>query len=157
MTQQDRDQGSFVNDLRAADDLAAAAIRDNEEIAPPPAVEKSARRGRTGWIVAVVCSLVILTQLPALPASFETTPSIRIGATDVDDDTDACIDTLWQVSSVLQYGSFRGEEWVEPITRQPYVVRDDDGHTVVECPNPAAHNLRSLHVSSAHRAPEARE
>lgn len=157
MTQQDRDQGSFENDIRAADDLAAAAIRDNVESAPSPVVEKPARKGHTGRIVAAVCGLVILTQLPALRASFETLPSIRIGAADVDDDTDACIDTLWQVSSLLQYGSFRGGEWVEPITKQPYVVREDDGDTVVECPNPGAHNLTSLHVSSAQRAPEARE
>ena len=157
MTQQDRDQGSFENDIRAADDLAAAAIRDNVESATSPVVEKPARTGHTGRIVAAVCGLVILTQLPALRASFETLPSIRIGAADVDDDTDACIDTLWQVSSLLQYGSFRGGEWVEPITKQPYVVREDDGDTVVECPNPGAHNLTSLHVSSAQRAPEARE
>ena len=157
MTQQDRDQGSFANDLRAADDLAAAAIRDNVETAPPPAAEKSARGGHTGRIVAAVCGLVILAQLPALRASFETPPSIRIGAAEVDDDTDACIDTLWQVSSMLQYGSFRGGEVVEPISKQPYVVRDDDGDTVVEGPNPGAHNLRALQVSSAQRAPEARE
>jgi len=157
MTQQDRDQGSFANDLRAADDLAAAAIRDNVETAPPPVVEKSARRGHTGTIVAAACGLVILTQLPALRASFDDTPSIRTGAAEVDDDTDACIDTLWQVSSLLQYGSFRGKEWVEPISKQPYVVREEDGDTVVECPNPGTHNLSSLHVSSAQRAPEARE
>jgi hypothetical protein len=157
MTHQDRDQGSFETDLRAADDLAAAAIRDNVETAPPPVVEKSARKGHTGRIVAAVCGVVILAQLPALRASFESPPSIRVGATDVDDDTDACIDTLWQVSSLLQYGSFRGGEWVEPITKQPYVVREENGDTVVECPNPSAHNLSSLHVSNAQRAPEARE
>lgn len=158
MTQQDRDQGSFEHDLRAADDLAAAAIRDNVETGPAPVVEKSsARNGHTGRLVAVVCAIVIVAQLPALRASFEQPPSIRVGATDVDDDTDACIDTLWQVSSMLQYGSFQGGEWVEPITKQPYLVRRDHGDTVVECPNPSAHNLRSLHVSSAQRAPEARE
>lgn len=157
MTQQDRDQGSFEHDLRAADDLAAAAMRDNVETAPPAIVRKSARSGQTGRIVAVVCAMVILAQLPALRASFEQLPSIRIGATDVDDDTDACIDTLWQVSSLLQYGSFRGGEWLEPLTKRPYLVRHDHGDTVVECPNPDAHNLRSLHVSSAQRAPEARQ
>lgn len=157
MTQQDRNQGSLESDLRAADDLAAAAIRDNVESAPAPVVEHSARKGLTGRIVAVVCALVILAQLPALQASFEKPPSIRVGASDVDADTDACIDTLWQVSSLLQYGSFRGGEWVEPITKQPYAVHEDHGEIVVECPNPGAHNLSSLHVSSAQRAPEARE
>jgi hypothetical protein len=157
MTEQDRDHGSFESDLRAADDLAAAAIRD-DVAAPPPQVEATAPRRRyTGRIVTAVCVLVVLTQLPALRASFETIPSIRIGAADVDEDTEACIDTLWEVSSMLQYGSFRGGEVVEPLTQQPYVVRKDDGDTVVECPNPSAHNLRSLQVSSAHRAPEARE
>ncbi len=155
MTDQDRDHASFEGDLRAADDLAAAAIRDDVAAPPPPVAPAPARRRNTGRIVTAVCVLVVLAQLPALRASFETIPSIRVGATDVDEDTDACIDTLWKVSSMLQYGSFSGGEWVEPLTQRPYVVTEHEGHTVVECPNPSAHNLRSLHVSSAQRAPEA--
>jgi hypothetical protein len=157
MSDHDRDQASIERDLRAADDLAAAAMRDDAALASAPAERAPARPRPTGRIVAAVCGLVFVVQLPALRAAFETPPSIRIGAIDTDGDTDACIDTLWKVSSLLQYGSFRGGEWVEPVTKRPYLVREDDGNTVVECPNPGAHELSSLHVSSSHRAPEARK
>jgi hypothetical protein len=155
MTKQDP-ESSFDVDLRAADDLAAAAIR--EDVAKPQvAVEAVAPRRRyTGLVVAVVAIVVLVTQLPALRSAFKEPPSIRIGATETDEDTDACIDTLWKISGLLQYGSFRGGEIVEPLTQRPYVVRHTDDDTIVECPNPAAHSLHSLHVSAVHRAPEAK-
>lgn len=156
MTEQDRGS-SFENDLRAADDLAAAAIR--EDVAkPPPQIEaKAPRRGSTGLVVGIVALVVFVTQLPALRSAFKAPPSIRIGATETDEDTDACIDALWKISGLLQYGSYKGGEMVEPLTQRPYVVRHTDDDTIVECPNPAAHSLRSLQVSATHRAPEAKE
>jgi len=154
MTEQDRNDGAFAADLQAADDLAAAAMRDNAE-APPPEVQAPPRRRRTGLVIAAVSLVVLVTQLPALRAAFKQPPSIRIGVTDTDEDTDACIDTLWRISAVLQYGSYRGGEILEPLTQRPYLVRHTDDDTIVECPNPAAHSLRSLQVSATHRAPEA--
>ncbi len=157
MTDHDRERRPFEPDLRAADDLAAAAMRENVE-APPVSHEPSApARRRVGPIVAAACLVVVASQLPTLRVSFKSPPSIRVGATSTDADADACIDTLWRISALLQYGSFRGREIVEPVTRQPYVVRHVDGDTIVECPNPAAHGLRSLWVSAAHRAPEAEQ
>jgi hypothetical protein len=153
----ERDSGGvpYEADLRAADDLAAAAISEQPEVAPtvsgPPP-----RRHRIGPYVALACLVVVVAQLPAIRAAFETPPSIRVGATDTDPDTEACIDTLWRVSSLLQNRGFEGEELLEPLTHRPYNVHLSHGETVVECPNPSAHNLRSLHVSSSHRAPEAR-
>ncbi len=154
MTDDDRDDGASEVDLRAADDLAAAAIRENVHLPPAQAAPPAHRHA---WpIVAVACLVVFVTQLPALRSAFKAPPSIRIGATATDEDADACIDTLWKISSLLQYGSYGGGEMVEPLTQRPYVVRHTDHDTIVECPNPAAHSLRSLRVSAVHRAPEAR-
>jgi len=58
---------------------------------------------------------------------------------------------------LLQNRRFRGGEVLEPLTQRPYVVSQAAGDTVVECPNPGAHSLRSLRVSTAHRAPEAKQ
>lgn len=156
MTDQDR-ASSYDIDLRAADDLAAAAIRENVEKPPAQIDAKAPRRGNTGLVVGVVALIVFLTQLPALRSAFKAPPSIRVGAAETDEDTDACIDTLWKISGLLQYGSYRGGEVVEPLTQRPYVVRHTNGDTIVECPNPGAHSLRSLQVSAAHRAPEAKQ
>ncbi|MCC6763445.1 MAG: hypothetical protein IT293_02175 [Deltaproteobacteria bacterium] len=157
MTDHDGHGDSVQEDLRAADDLAAAAIRDNVEAPPPNAALTPPTRRHTGTIVAVVCLVVFVTQLPALRSAFKEPPSIRIGATETDEDTDACIDTLWKISSLLQYGTYRGGEMVEPLTQRPYLVSHTDDDTIVECPNPAAHSLRSLRVSATQRAPEARQ
>jgi hypothetical protein len=62
---------------------------------------------------------------------------------------------LWKVSSLLQFQAFHAERLFEPLTKRRYVVRQDGSDTVVACPNPALHGLRSLQVSTAHRAPEA--
>lgn len=155
----EHDQGtSFDDHLRAADDLAAAAIRENADTASPqrPQTVPSSRR-YVGAVVAAACVALFVAQIPALQSAFKAPPSIRIGATDGDEDTDACVDTLWKISAVLQYGSIRDTSMLEPLTQRPYLVRHTDGDTIVECPNPAAHNLRSLHVSAVHRAPEARK
>ena len=144
---------TFDGELRAADDLAAAAIRDNVDAVAPE--RSSPRRGYVGPVVAIACVVLFVSQLPALQAAFQAPPSIRVGDAGADADTEACIDTLWKISSVLQHGSLRDTSMVEPLTQQPYRVRQVDGDTVVECPNPAAHNLHALHVSGAHRAPEA--
>lgn len=156
MTDDDRHGGSLDVDLQAADDLAAAAIRENVEAPPPQVAPAAPARRHVGPIVAVVCLVVFVTQLPALRSAFKAPPSIRIGVTETDEDTDACIDTLWKISSLLQYGSYRGGEVLEPSTQRPYVVRHTDDDTIVECPNPTAHSLRSLQVSAVHRAPEAK-
>lgn len=155
MTEKDRGS-TFDSDLRTADDLAAEAIREHGDV-PPPAPPATTPK-RPQYFVPVftaVCLAIFVTQIPALRSAFKTAPSIRVGATDTDEDTDACIDTLWKISAVLQYGSLRGSSVLEPVTQRPYLVRQADGDTIVECPNPAAHNLRSLQVSAAHRAPEA--
>ncbi|MCC6849306.1 MAG: hypothetical protein IT294_12465 [Deltaproteobacteria bacterium] len=157
MTDQGGHGDAFREDLRAADDLAAAAIRENVEAPAPNAAPAPPPRRFTGPIVAVVCLVVFVTQLPALRSAFKATPSIRIGVAETDEETDACIDTLWKISSLLQYGAYRGGEMVEPLTQRPYVVSHTDDDTIVECPNPAAHSLRSLRVSTAQRAPEVRE
>lgn len=156
MTDGDRHGGSLEADLQAADDLAAAAIRENAAAPPPKPAPTAQARRPIGPILAVVCLVVFVTQLPALRSAFQAPPSIRIGVTESDEDTDACIDTLWKISSLLQYGSYSGGEMVEPLTQRPYLVRHTDDDTIVECPNPAAHSLRSLHVSAVHRAPEAK-
>ena len=159
MTDSHRGDGSFEVDLRAADDLAAAAIQEEHAqaaTASAPQPDGPAKRGWTTPIVVVICLVVVASQLPSLRAAFSTPPSIRIGAAPSDDaPTEACVDTLWKISRLMQYSTYQEGEVLEPLTQRPYVVRHDGGDTVVECPNPAAHNLRSLHVSSAHRAPEA--
>jgi hypothetical protein len=149
------DDESLEANLRRADDLAAAAIREDAEAGERSDTAVTPSRRRSGPILGVVCLLVVVSQLPSLRAAFQSPPSIRIGGVDGDEHTNACIDTLWKVSGLLQYGTFRGEEWVEPLSQRPYDVRHAEGDTVVECPNPAAHNLRSVRVSRAHRAPEA--
>lgn len=157
MPEQNR-PGSFDEHLRAADDLAAAAIRENPETGTPRSPETApSHRRYTGPVVAAVCFVLFVVQIPALQSSFKAPPSIRIGATDTDEDTDACIDTLWKISSMLQYGSLRDTSMLEPLTQRPYLVRHTDHDTIVECPNPAAHNLHSLQVSTVHRAPEAKK
>lgn len=155
MTEKDR-RNTFDSDLRTADDLAAEAIREGSDAPPPAPPETTPQRQRYFVpVLTAVCLVIFVTQIPALRSAFKTPPSIRVGATDTDEDTDACIDTLWKISSVLQYGSLRGTSILEPVTQRPYLVRQADGDTIVECPNPAAHNLRSLQVSAVHRAPEA--
>lgn len=141
--------------LRQADDLAAEAIR--EEVAAAPRVAPAARKARRpkGPIVAVVCGLVIVSQIPALRGSFDAPPSIRVGNAPDDEHTESCIDTLWKIASILQHRPAQEIVLLEPMTQRPYVVRHVDHDTVVECPNPGAHSLRSLHVSAARRAPEA--
>jgi hypothetical protein len=160
MTDSKRGDGSFEVDLRAADDLAAAAIQEEQEHAAvrasAPEPGGSPKRGLAAPVVVVICLAVVASQLPSLRAAFSTPPSIRVGAEPGDDaPTEACVDTLWKISRLMQYSTYQEDEVLEPVTQRPYVVRHDGGDMVVECPNPGAHNLRSLHVSTAHRAPEA--
>ena len=162
MTDSHRGDGSFEPDLQAADDLAAAAIREEHEHAAASvqaAVPGEApRRGWTVPVVVGICLVIVASQLPSLRTAFSVPPSIRIGAAPSDDGpTEECVDTLWKISRMMQYSTYQQEDVLEPLTQRPYLVRRDGADTVVECPNPGAHNLRSLHVSTAHRAPEAKQ
>jgi hypothetical protein len=156
MAEHTRDDGSMEADLQRADDLAAAAIREGEAVPPrPEAPHPGAARRHMGPVVALVCLAIVASQLPAIMVAFDSPPSIRVGATPDDDGTEACVDTLWKISSLLQHRELEEIALLEPTTQQPYVVRRVERDTVVECPNPHAHDLSALRVSAAHRAPEA--
>jgi hypothetical protein len=102
---------------------------------------------------------IVLVQIPALRAALGPVPSLHDGAGAVDSETEACIDTLWRISSLVQQGepaeAIAHMPFREPVTHAPYVVAMEDGVVVVACPNPGAHDLRRLRITAAAPMPEA--
>lgn len=146
---------------RLADELAAEFGREEERRAPSqaPAPDQAQKPSRMPWVVAVVSLAVVLVQLPTLRASMAAKPSLRNGVQEIDAQTEACIDTLWAISALVQEGEPADAlvrlPFAEPITRAAYVISLVDDEIVVDCPNPKAHGLKQLRITQSDPMPEA--
>ena len=146
---------------RLADALAAEF--DREERGRPshlrPAAAPTAETSRMPWFVAAVSVAVLLLQLPMLRGSFASKPSLHAGVAVDDSGAERCIDTLWEISALVQQGepaeTLRRLPFDEPVTHARYAITNEEGGIVVACPNPQAHGLTRLRVTENAAMPEA--
>src|SRR5262245_49248179 len=124
---------------RLADEIAAQCIRENDRPPATATIAGGTRAARTPWIVVGVSVLVMLAQIPSLRASLAEKPSIHNGVVDVDPETEACIDTLWAMSALVQEGESADAiarlPFTEPVTRKAYRMMRENDQIAIECPN----------------------
>ncbi len=156
MTNEEEAEGA-----RLADALAAEFDRD-ERSRPSDAraaVSPPSETSRMPWFVAAVSVVVLLIQLPMLRASFASKASLHAGVAVDDPSAEKCIDTLWEISALVQQGesaeALRRLAFDEPVTHARYAITNEDGGVVVACPNPQAHGLTRLRVTEDAPMPEA--
>lgn len=126
----------------------AATERERESAAAPE------RRRRILLVAIIVVSVAVIAwRVPALLEVFERERPLRVGVSDTDAETDACIENLWEAASELQQGR-RATSLVCPATGEPYVYTEVGDDTVVSCPNPEEHGLTILESSRLEPAPK---
>lgn len=97
--------------------------------------------------VAAACALGTALLLPGAFRAMRSTQPLRVGTYATDIGGDQCIANLWKAAAKLQAGG-AAVEYVCPVSRAQYLVETSDDGTVVSCPNPEKHGLRSLSASS---------
>lgn len=146
---------------RLADALAAEFDREERgrPSHPRAPVVPAAKTSRMPWVVSAVSVAVLLVQLPMLRASFASKPSLHAGVAVDDPAAERCIDTLWEISALVQQGespeALRRLAFDEPVTHARYAITNENGGIVVACPNPQAHGLTRLRVTEDAPMPEA--
>jgi hypothetical protein len=143
--------------LMAVEDVVTGFNQRQEDKAARKQIEKEKRnfRGRlriaSQGVLFVIAAVVMSMQAPRIIAGLKDDKPIRSGTYATDAKTDQCIDTLWQISKLLQEGSLPGKDAVCPVSKKPYGFTTVRGNLVVRCANPERHGFREMRVSK--RAP----
>lgn len=146
----------LAQDTMASEREAAAAAAATHDIDSVRA--RHARVRRIALVVtAVLCAAVIAWRVPAVVSAVAPQPPVRIGRTDTNAGADACIGNLWKLSAQLRPGADPAVSLTCPVSGKPYVVTLGPGDVVtISCPDPRAHGLTALSVSTLQRVPEVR-
>lgn len=136
-------------------ELAEENIDDTEEeIIEPSSQSSEKRRLAVQLAILLIFMAVIIFRAPAFMEAFEKEQPIRQGTYRTDAQADQCISNLWRISRMLEDGNIPDSSIVCPVSGKPYEAIQNQGDTVVICPNPGLHDLRELRVSRVHPCPE---
>jgi hypothetical protein len=141
---------------RAESDLAA---RQTESARSRPDGQERARtmrRVRTGvfWALALLAIGIIAWRAPSVYSATQPPKPIRTGIQSTNKGANECIANLWIASGKLPEGTAAATGLTCPASGRPYSVTQEGAVTVVACPNPEKHGLRSLTVRSVTLVPE---
>ena len=122
-------------------------------------LEKTPTRGRRVWRLILLCLVFLclginIILISRMMNSLKGDKIIRKGTIETDAKTDQCIENLWRISRILQEGKLQGKDLVCPITKEPYVVKQEKEDIVVCCPNPGRHGFKEIRVSRSLPVPE---
>ncbi len=116
----------------------------------------SKKPGLMVWGLIVAGIVITVSQVSRIKAAISLLfPPPPIESSALADPKDLCTANLWQISSLIQTDQWPAPNFYCPVTRADYATRSDDGNTVVSCPNPEQHGLKSLRVSKKAPSPEA--
>lgn len=104
--------------------------------------------------VILVCLIVIFFQLSPMLSEPEEAKPLRHGSYNTDEQTDACINVLWQIAQLLQKGEVPGEDILCPESNVPFVIEQTDSDIIVRAPRPELYGYKEMRVSKKYPVPE---
>lgn len=130
-----------------------------EKLAPPKDQQPfhpSKKPGAMLRILVVVGVVLTISQISRIRAAIALLfPPSPMDISILANPKDLCVANLWRISSLMQTDQWRNEGLFCPLTREPYKTTDaENGDTVVSCPNPPNHGLKTLRVSKNVPTPE---
>jgi hypothetical protein len=142
----------------------AFRFNSKDRASPPENQEKKNKQDRSSqeknprkvWLgtVLVLSMVVFIATLPRLTSSFAGEKPARIGSAKTDSRCDRCIGNLWRISKILQDTGSPDNPFTCPESGKPYVINNTVTDTVVECPSPELHNVKSVRISRNTPFPE---
>jgi len=107
------------------------------------------------YAIIAVCIVIIAIQIPKIVSLSKQEPKPnRLGATQTDELTDACINNLWAILQTLQLKETDISEYSCPLNKKPYILtKNKDGYTV-ECPNATLHGFSHVRITTSKPIPE---
>ncbi|UCG39025.1 MAG: hypothetical protein JSV00_01965 [bacterium] len=107
--------------------------------------EKARRMMKVSFLV--FAALIMFWRSFVIVPLIKTERPLRHGTYETDAVTDRCINQLWSLSRNLQEHQMPDVLPGCPKTGIPYTVITEGEDTLIRCPNPEQHNLKSLQVS----------
>ncbi|WP_300668665.1 hypothetical protein [Desulfoluna sp.] len=107
------------------------------------------------FLILGLCVVIIAFQVPRIFAlQKENAKPHRLGTTETDRQTDACIDNLWKIVQRLQLDQKELGDYACPLNHKPYILTlENDGYSV-ECPNAELHGFSHLRITTNKPIPE---
>lgn len=153
---------------RKADDTRRAALQALEDFKLKETVRREEREFREKekekkkrmwiackWIVLIVCTGVIVFQVPRLISAIKKVEKpLRHGTYDTDERTDRCITNLWELAALLQRNKQADESILSPASNKPYVITESKGDVIVSAPDPELYGFRTIRASKKNPVPE---
>ncbi len=144
--------------LEAAERLVPEAPDPEAPASAADAGAATQRKRRQRIALVVVGTFFVAALAFAVPqfiALSQMERPLREGVTDTDATTDACIENLWRAAAEYQSAGRIRADLDCPETNAAYAVSDSDGATVIACPDPGAHGLRTLEITVGLGGPRA--
>ena len=106
------------------------------------------------WGIVVIGLCVMAYRVPDLIRVLKEDKPLRNGTYKTDARTDECIRTLWGVAKLLQEGKRPGNEILCPVSKKPFIVKEQKGDIVARSPNPELYGFKEIRVSKRNPVPE---
>ncbi|MFC1866699.1 hypothetical protein ACFL0H_00985 [Thermodesulfobacteriota bacterium] len=104
--------------------------------------------------VILICLVIIFFQLYPLLSESKDAKPLRHGSYETDEQTDRCINALWQIAQLLQKDKLPGDNILCPRSKMPFVIEETNSDIIVRAPKPELYGFKNMQVSKKYPVPE---
>lgn len=132
--------------IQAVSDFTSQEKQQTEKLAKHSVrLDKKVKRGGVVKLAIVAIGLfVVPTQLMLRSDSAGYIESLELS----DQAIHRCLNHFWEMSSLLKNGEVPAADLRCPVTNQPYLIEEQDGHIVIRDPNPELHGYSDMWIST---------